>query len=525
MASPPNAGLLQPELIGELWRASPAATAATLSRDDRDPWMPAPHLLLISRAIRNAVTGTGPKFNIITMPPRHGKSFLISKWTPVWFLDNFPHKKIIMCGYGASFAADWGREVRNLTSIHQARLRYTLSDDSKAQNKWNTVEGGGMRTAGVGGDITGKGADILILDDVIKNYDEAESFTFREKVWNWYTSTARTRLEPGGCIFVLMTRWHEDDLVGRLLSPEYGVAQDWNVLDLPAICEGPGDPCWSGRPDPIGREPGDALWPARYDRQALDLLKRSVTDENWFSLYQQHPARLAGKGNVYDSYSASENVMRCERDIELPLFWSLDFNRDPMCSVIGQNREIKGPYFHLNNEKLVTCEVLQEMYLPDCSTYEACQEFINRSRRYVNAARGRRVALEIYGDVSGNQGHTSGDQTDWEIVRQFFQRYPEFLVTYHVGIDNPAVKARTNAVNTALKTADGYRRLLIDIGCRELQKDMSEVKWKRDSGGNTMGVIDKSDRKRSHLSDALGYVIVKRFGIQSVVGERNGLMQ
>lgn len=449
-------------------------------------------------------------------------SFLVSKWAPVWFLENFPHKNVINCGYGANFASEWGRLVRNTVNRYQDQLSFRLSEDSKAANKWNTTAGGGMRTAGVGGDITGKGADFLILDDLLKNAEEASSFTIREKIWAWWTSTARTRVEPKGCVFIVLTRWHEDDIAGRILSNEFTSGDDFQLLNLPAIYD---EHAARVGPDPLGRKLGQALWPARYDEEALAKLQLSVGVDDWTSLYQQRPARTSGKGNVYDSYSDTENVARLDRDPAMPLCWALDFNRDPMCSVVGQYREEITMRTRLTNEKLISFEVLQEMALPDCGTLDACHEFVNRTRKYVNMARGKRVPLEIYGDVSGNQRSTNGDQTDWQIVKAFFVRYPEFSVTYHIALDNPAVKARTNAVNTALKTQDGYRHLFIDLGCTELRKDMREVKWKRDAGGNTMGVIDKSDRKRTHSSDALGYVIFRKFGMRPVAGEQDGLMR
>ena len=443
-------------------------------------------------------------------------SMFIDKWVPPWFLENWPHKHVMLCGYGADFAVNWGRAVRNIVGEHKDRLSFSLADDSKAANEWKTNRDGGMVTAGVGGSITGKGAHLLIIDDPIKNAEEANSLTYRNNIWDWWTSTARTRLEPGGVCVVIMTRWHDDDLVGRLLNPVWNEDYAaWKVIDLPAIWE-------SDEPDLIGRTKGQALWPWRYDEEALAAIKRAVGLRDWASLFQQKPARTAGVGNVYHAYHDKDNVRRVERDVDMTLVWSLDFNVDPMSSIIGQYRETITPMTMLTNEKLVTFEVLQEMVLPNSNTREACSAFVDRTREYVQLARGRRVRLEIFGDVSGNQRSTNASETDWQIVKQFFRRYPEFAVTFNLPRDNPPVRDRTNAVNDALCSADRYRRLIIDVGCEGLRKDLREVMWKKDAGGNTTGNIDKSDVSISHLSDALGYAIWRKFGIRQVAGEKAG---
>jgi predicted phage terminase large subunit-like protein len=152
-----------------------------------------------------------------------------------------------------------------------------LSDDSTAANRWHTPEGGGMTTAGAGGALTGRGADLLIIDDPHKNAEEAYSAVHRERTWEWWTTTALTRLEPGAAVIVVGTRWHEDDLIGRILAHE---GEAWKVLRFPALAE---------EADPLGRAPGEALWPERYDVAALDRTRRGVGERAWEGLYQQRP--------------------------------------------------------------------------------------------------------------------------------------------------------------------------------------------------------------------------------------------
>ncbi len=199
--------------LQDIWKVNPAATGARWSKGQ---WYRHPHLDLISDAI--SAIASGPIRLIVSLPPRHGKSSLISQWTPIWFLSNWPDKHIILTSYAADFAATWGRRTKNIILDQGHNLGIQLSDDKTAVSDWELVSGGGMMTAGVGGPITGRGADLLIIDDPIKNHQEASSPVFREHLWEWYRTTARTRLEPDGSIIVVATRWHTDDLIGRLLA-------------------------------------------------------------------------------------------------------------------------------------------------------------------------------------------------------------------------------------------------------------------------------------------------------------------
>lgn len=239
---------------------------------------------------------------IITMPPRHGKSELCSKYFPAWYLGNFPDRRIILTSYEATFAASWGRKARDVfEEVGLALFDKTVSQVSGAAAAWD-IQGhqGGMNTAGVGGPITGKGAHVLIIDDPIKNQDDARSETIRTTAKNWYMSTAYTRLEaePEGAIILIMTRWHEDDLAGWLLKlaeddPE---ADQWEVFNLPAIAEETRDKQGRLVPDAIGREPGEALWPKRFPIERLQRIKRSLEmGAFWFSaMYQQRPQPATG---------------------------------------------------------------------------------------------------------------------------------------------------------------------------------------------------------------------------------------
>jgi predicted phage terminase large subunit-like protein len=210
---------------------------------------------------------------VITMPPRHGKSELTSCYFPAWWLMNRPKDRIILVSYETSFASLWSGKAKE---VYQRFVPNTLKVDR--QQYWKTSVDGYMNAVGVGGSITGKGADLIIIDDPVKNDEQALSAHYREKTFRFYQSTLSTRLEPGGKIIVIQTRWNHDDLAGRLLA-----AGGWNHVDLKAI---------AGQGDALGRKEGEALWPERYDIDALQDIKKTVGDY-WFSaLYQQMPVSI-----------------------------------------------------------------------------------------------------------------------------------------------------------------------------------------------------------------------------------------
>lgn len=220
------------------------------------------------------------------MPPRHGKSELISKYFPVWFLNWWPHLNVILASYEATFAAEWGRKARDIIEANPDKLMVRIRPDARAANNWVTNRGGGMRTAGVGGPITGRGANILIIDDPIKNSEEANSPVIREKLWDWYRSTVRTRVMPGGGIVIVQTRWHEDDLVGKIIADRGG--SGWVRVTLPALAE-------AG--DILKRPPGTALWPGMWPKIVLEGIRDDPggAGEAWFrALFQQRPGAQDG---------------------------------------------------------------------------------------------------------------------------------------------------------------------------------------------------------------------------------------
>ena len=218
---------------------------------------------------------------MIFVPPRNGKSEIGSILFPAWLLGRHPEKEIITSSYSADLAQDFGYKTRNVVDSqeYQELFKTRLREDSKSKAKWLTEEGGGYTAVGVGGAITGRGANVLIIDDPIKNREEAESQVVRDKVWSWYTSTAYTRLEKDGAIILMLTRWHKDDLSGRLLKAQESGGDKWEVIKFPAIAI----------QDEKFRKQGEALWPEKYDLQALEQIKTTIGSYDWNALYMQEP--------------------------------------------------------------------------------------------------------------------------------------------------------------------------------------------------------------------------------------------
>lgn len=226
---------------------------------------------------------------MLFMPPRHGKSTLASVAFPSWHLGRHPDHEFISCSYSGSLAMAFSRKVRGILreSNYKSAFKTRLDPDSQSAEAWLTSDGGGFVAAGVGGGITGKGAHVLVIDDPVKNRDDAESQNARESTWDWYTSTAYTRLAPGGGVLVILTRWHDDDLAGRLLKAASDNGEQWEVVNYPARAE----------VDEKFRKAGEALHRERYDEEALKRIEKAVGPRDWSALYQQNP--VADDGDYF----------------------------------------------------------------------------------------------------------------------------------------------------------------------------------------------------------------------------------
>lgn len=524
------------------WTASPLATAIRFSKEEELDFYREPHQQLISDAIVEADLGIGKKFIAVSMPPQHGKSTLITRRTPEWFLGKYPNKKVGVCGYGANFASDWGRQIREDLKQHYDLLGWQLAEDSQKKDLWHTNQGGELWTAGILSGATGRGAHLLIMDDPVKNFQEASSPTYRERVWDEWKRTFFSRVQMDGIVIVVMTRWNIDDLAGRLLghskNPEganYGDPTAWREIRLPALWESeqPITYTFGGRPgtpyDPaLGsgdwtRKKGDALCPHRYSADSLNGTKNQNDEESWQCLYQQNPWKVAGGARVYHAYEEIIHEKECYRDPGLPFFWTLDFNITPMSSCYGQYREFipTDRISIITNAKITEVEVIGEISLPQSNTPAACEEFLDR---FTTLHQGMRPpVVHLYGDSAGRAGsHAGPNLSDWEIVKAFLGRYKIQFVD-HVPSGAPAIRDRVNSMNNALMNANKLPRLWHDPKCKMLKNDLLNVGWKKDSSGGSTGKLDPGPNNLlTHMTDALGYMIHTKFAVRGKYGEVAG---
>jgi predicted phage terminase large subunit-like protein len=238
--------------------------------------------------------GESPRL-MLFLPPRHGKSFISSERFPVWHLGHYPDHNIVVASHSQSLSNKFSRRARQVACTGQVRELFpelVISKERRAVSEWETTAGGSFKAVGIGAGLTGSGADILIIDDVVKDHVQADSETHRENAWEWYSSTGYTRLAPGGGILVILTRWNEDDLAGRILAQAEGDpdADQWEVIRFPAIAE-------EDEIDDDGtplRKLGEALHPARYPVARLNKIRKSIMGRFWFALYQQRPTSADG---------------------------------------------------------------------------------------------------------------------------------------------------------------------------------------------------------------------------------------
>jgi predicted phage terminase large subunit-like protein len=244
----------------------------------------AAHHRAIVDALEKLETGAVRRL-VVILPPRHGKSLLCSQIFPAWFLGRNPAKSVVTATYGQELSDDFGRRVRNLVgdALQQALFpECELLAGSSSIRRFETTAGGQFFAAGRAGPITGRGGDLLICDDLLKDLEEARSETIRRTVNNWFAHVARTRLTPDGRIVLIGTRWHEDDLIGHTLR-ESG-EENWTVLNFPAVAE----------TDEPFRKTGEALWPERFPLSVLDSIRTSIGSRAWVCLYQGRPAAAEG---------------------------------------------------------------------------------------------------------------------------------------------------------------------------------------------------------------------------------------
>lgn len=433
-------------------------------------WKRYPHIVHALDAVFLAICeGNGQV--IVNMPARHGKSEGLSYWLPMWYLDQYPHHRVILSGYQKEIAEQAGRKIRNEMATNPL-VRVKLSEDSRAAGRFHTAHGGGLYCAGVDTALTGRGGNLIIADDLYKNWEEANSSEQRARVEEFFWSTLWTRREPGATVVVPMVRWHPEDICG-LLERQGG----WTVLSYPAVAE---------ERDILGREPGEPLCPERYDTPALEEIKAKIGHRRWFSMYQQRPmGDQAGK--LYSRFSARNIDPTAALDPILPLHLKFDFNIQPgMHVLIGQYRENEGQFVTTDEIHADALDLNGAMTL-----FEAWWREKQRAGVVF-------PEVHIFGDATGQSRNivTSKSCYDTIAAKLALMRVPHRL---RIPRAQPPVLDSIDALNDALCGVDEKVRYRVHPRCVRLVTDYRELNRAPD------GLIDKRNQKLSHASDCERY--------------------
>lgn len=403
-------------------------------------WKPEKHLLLINEyVLKAAAREKGYRKLMFFVPPRHGKSTYNSQYLAAWWTGRFPDEGVILTSYEGEYAHYWGGKARETaTEFNKEIFGTTLRDDSQSKGWWR-VKGheGGMVSVGIGGAITGKGASLLIVDDVIKNSEQARSRVIREKNWEWYNTTALTRLDAHNAVIImLMTRWHEDDLPGRILRE---AGEGWTVVALPAIAEK--DEYWlDGSPF---RSKGEPLLPDRFPLSYLEEVKRNLRSYWWNALYQQRPT--AEEGNMFRR-PWFEIVQAAPYAAERVRYWDKAGTSDGGNYSAGILMAKHGGTFYI-----------EDLIMGQWSSHERnqvmCQTAMMDAQRYANE-----VGIWV------EQEPGSGGKESAEITVQMLAGYPVFIdvVTGSKEVRAEPLSAQAQAGNVKLVAAP-WNGQFIDI--------------------------------------------------------------
>ena len=463
----PMAAAVQRSRHGDLWRMLPHEFAARASGGE---WTAARHLEYTSRVIARAVMA-GHGRVVVNMPSGYGKSGLISRWTPAWFLSLFPNRRVILCANTAALAVDHGGEVRNIARDNPL-VRFRLRTDTKAKGLWHTQDGGGMMCKGVGGSITGWRAHLLLIDDPYTDWDDAWSPARRGAIERWFDSTAYQRLEPDATVVVLHHRFHARDLSGYLTEHH---PDKWTHVRLPEIAEGS---------DPLGRAPGEVLWPERWPHEKIAHFQK-LPGPIRQAMRQQNPGAAAA-GVAYSHYGSANNAP-VVLDSNLPLCISFDFNINPgMYCLIGQ--------YDQKADQFRACD---ELHGYRWSVDDLMDEFVRWFAR--NGGGHWFPEFQIYGDSSGGGTNMTDGRRSYEVIRQHLQKITKRIKLCVPG-RAPGVINSLHTCNDALRDTDGVQHVQINAGkCPILVKDLLHVQLDNE------GQIDKSDGSLTHASDCLRY--------------------
>lgn len=429
------------------------------------------------RIARTILKGNGRL--MIHAPPRHGKSWISSYWSPTWYLENWPDKRVVVAAYESKIAVSWGRKVRN-EFANNPHLKVRLAEDSKAAGQWNTQNGiGGMMAVGVDCGLSGFGADLVLADDLIKDWKEAHSSTVRQATYDWWKSTLLTRLEPGASIVLAMTRWSADDLPSQLREED---PEGWEVINMPALAEDN---------DILGRQIGEPLCPSRYDRNALEKIRIDSGVNVWNALYQQRPDPF-GAGRLFNRFSAANIDEKVQLRANQPLALSLDFNINP------GNHGIVGQYDNKRDQFIIT----DEFYGPRMDIRTLMNHFTVwlKTKGWTPGARLAFPEIHIYGDATGESEWSGTAESCYDLVRHHLKMLGLGFKVRHL-TKNPPLRESIDTVNEACRDVENKVHVLIHPRCKILINDLQKMR------ADEQGLIDKKEDAIGHAGDAFRYFV------------------
>jgi hypothetical protein len=436
---------------------------------------------------------------MIFVPPQHGKSEIISRKFPAFSLGVNPDLKIANCAYSSDLSEGFSRDnQRTIDSpeYHELFPDTVLNGSNGRSNSMGgylrTVEkfeivnhNGSFKAVGVCGPLTGNPVDIGIIDDPVKDAIEANSMTYRERVWDWYVNVFMTRLHNDSRQILMMTRWHEDDLAGRLLKLE---PEAWHVVTFRGIAEE------IKENDP--RQIGESLWENKHSKDKLLQLK-SLSQKTFYSLIQQNPQPIQTGGEYYKMFEYTKHVKECFYNPNLPIHLTFDFNVRP-----GMHG---GAWQIINKKAYKVKEFITKS--PRNNSKGICSEFMRWAPEHNHG-------LFIYGDPSGKNEDTRSEEgiNDYSIIQKELYKYKP---TLRIASSHPNPKMRADFINTIFEHGVNGIEIIISPDCHKTIDDLTFVKEDENGGKVKEKVRDpetgKSYEKYGHLSDADDYFLTMCF--------------
>ena len=442
--------------------------------------------------------------------PTHN-SELSSRLFPALALGRNPDLKVVLASYSASMAESFNRDIQRYIDspeyaelFPETKLQAAGSNGKYVRNseRFDIVDRNGfLKTVGVGGSLTGTAADLLIIDDPVKDMQDAKSAVMQQSTWDWYLSVAETRIHNGTGICIIQTRWDSSDLSGKLLDAmREGTGDTWTIVNLPAICENNDNP-----DDP--RKVGEALWADRHSLERLRGIERK-SKRVFQSLYQQNPMPVQAGGECYKEFDHNMNTGETEYDPELPLHFSFDFNVNPYmtCGVYQVKKEMVGnlPFYEVFK--------IEEVCLrsPRNTTKGIC-EYLRTKYKYRHKS-----TCYVYGDPNGMKEDTRTEKghNDFYIIKQHLA---DFHPSFRVATKAPAVAMRISFMNAVFGLSiDGFK-YIIDKKCTNTINDYLYIKEESDGTKQKLKAIDPITGINS---ERFGHCFVGSTIIETLYGQR-----